>query len=257
MTAAEKRKLVSMQLFELLAPYGYFLRYGAIWKYSMDGKYVVCLSSELSSYGTLNEISIGFGSFFAPLHLDSYAKKRLNLHGLDLAYYVRNVGLGIPLLNCNLSFQEQIDSIFPFFQSIIFPRLPTSDDLSDYVSKSEQLLQLRTEAFQGIPCGIGIKGTKEIAFAYLSLDRPEEALRAISQYAQQCRYAADYIGSHVEIFKYDIEKQIRHWEENGQEALKLKNAIETDGGKVFGSEITQRETESAELCRQFFHISKR
>lgn len=99
MTAAEKRKLVSMQLLELLAPYGYFLRYGAIWKYSMDGKYVVCLSSELSSYGTLNEISIGFGSFFAPLHLDSYAKKRLNLHGLDLAYYVRNVGLGIPLLN--------------------------------------------------------------------------------------------------------------------------------------------------------------
>lgn len=50
---------------------------------------------------------------------------------------------------------------------------------------------------------------------------------------------------------------ISYWEESGQEALKLKNAIETDGGKVFGLEITQRETESAELCRQFFHISKR
>lgn len=167
------------------------------------------------------------------------------------------MGLGFPLLNINLSFQEQIDSIFPFFQSIIFPRLPTSDDLGDYISKSEQLLQLQMEAFQGIPRGINIETIKETAFAYLSLDRPEEALRALSQYAQQCRYAADYIGSHVEIFKYDIEKQVRYWEKNSQEALTLKNAIQTDGGKVFGSEITQRQEESAELCRQFFHISKR
>lgn len=246
MTAAEKRKFVSGRLLELLAPYGYFSRYGAIWKYSMDGKYVVCISSELASYGELNEICIGFGSFFAPLHIDSYAKKRLALHGLDLAYYVRNVGLGIPLLNFHQSFEEQVDSILPFFQSIVFPRLPTSDDLSDYVSKSEQLFQLHTEAFQGIPHCIEIE---EIAFAYLSLDRPEEALRAISQYAHQCRYAADYIGSHVEIFKYNIEKQIRYWEENSQKALTLKNAIQIDGGKVFESEIMRREQESATLCR--------
>lgn len=63
MTAAEKRKFVSARLLELLAPYGYFSRYGAIWKYSMDGKYVVCISSELASYGELNEICIDFGSF--------------------------------------------------------------------------------------------------------------------------------------------------------------------------------------------------
>ena len=207
MTAAEKREFVSARLLELLAPYGYFSRYGAIWKYSMDGKYVVCISSELASYGELNEICIDFGSFFAPLHIDSYAKKRLALHRLDLAYYVRNVGLGIPLLNFHQSFEEQVDSILPFFQSIVFPRLPTNDDLSDYVSKSEQLFQLRTEAFQGIPHCIEIE---EIAFAYLSLNRPGKALHAVSQYAQQCRYAADYIGNHVEIFKYDIEKQIRY-----------------------------------------------
>ena len=254
MTAAEKRKFVSARLLELLAPYGYFSRYGAIWKYSMDGKYVVCISSELASYGELNEICIDFGSFFAPLHIDSYAKKRLALHRLDLAYYVRNVGLGIPLLNFHQSFEEQVDSILPFFQSIVFPRLPTNDDLSDYVSKSEQLFQLRTEAFQGIPHCIEIE---EIEFAYLSLNRPGKALHAVSQYAQQCRYAADYIGNHVEIFKYDIEKQVRYWDKKRQEALTLKNAIQTDEGKVFESEITHRETESAELCRQFFHTSKR
>ena len=87
--------------------------------------------------------------------------------------------------------------------------------------------------------------------------RPGKALHAVSQYAQQCRYAADYIGNHVEIFKYDIEKQVRYWDKKRQEALTLKNAIQTDEGKVFESEITHRETESAELCRQFFHTSKR
>lgn len=255
MTAAEKRKYVSEQILGLLAPYGYFSRYGAIWKYSMDGKYVICISSELYSYGALKEICIDFGSFFAPLMVELSEKKRLKLNGLFLAYYVRNVGLGFPLLDMNLSFEEQVASILPFFQSIVLPLLPTSDDLCDYVSRSEQLLQLNTAAFHGIPQGI--ETIEEIAFAYLSLDRPEEALRAVSQYADQCRFAASYIGDHVEIFKYDIEEQIRYWDKKCQEALTLKNTIQTIGDKVFESEITQRETESAELCRQFFRISKR
>lgn len=75
MTAAAKRKLVSGRLLELLAPYGYFSRYGAIWKYSMDGKYVVCSSSELYSYGALKDITVAFGSFFAPLKVGTCAKK--------------------------------------------------------------------------------------------------------------------------------------------------------------------------------------
>lgn len=255
MTAAEKRKYVSEQILELLAPYGYFSRHNAIWKYSMDGKYVVCISSELYSYGALKEICIDFGSFFAPLKIELSEKKRLELNRLCLAYYVRNVGLGFPLLNMHLSFEEQVASILPFFQSIIFPLLPTNDDLSDYISKSEQLLQLDRKANHGIPRNI--ETIEEVAFAYLSLDRPEEALRAVSQYAQQCRYAADYIGNHVEIFKYDIEKRVRYWNEKHQEALTIKRIIQTEGSKAFELEITQREKESAELCRQFFRISKR
>lgn len=167
---------------------------------------------------------------------------------------MRNVGPERPLLDIHLSFEEQVDSILPFFKSIVLPLLPTSDDPGEYISKEEQLLALCTEAFQGIPRTVKIE---EVALAYLALDRPEEALRAISQYAQQCRYAADYIGSHVEIFRYDIEKQIRYWEENSQKALTLKNAIQIDGGKVFESEIMRREQESTTLCRQFFCISKK
>ena len=64
MTAAEKRKYVAAKLLESIAPYGYFLRYGAIWKYSMDGKYVVCISFHLGRIGDLIDIYIGFGSFF-------------------------------------------------------------------------------------------------------------------------------------------------------------------------------------------------
>lgn len=254
MTAAEKRKYVSAKLLESLASYGYFSRYGALWKYSMDGKYVVCISSDLASYGALNEINISFGSFFAPLRLDAYAKKRLYLNGLDLAFYVRNVGPERPLLNLHLSFEEQVESILPFFKSIVLPLLPTNDDLSDYIRKSERLLQLNTEAFQGIPRGIHIE---EIAFAYLSIDCSEEAIYAVSQYAQQCHFAADYIGNHVEIFKYDIEKQVRYWEQKSQEAFMLKETIQTVGSKAFESEIMQREAQSSELCRQFFHISKK
>jgi hypothetical protein len=42
-----------------------------------------------------------------------------------------------------------------------------------------------------------------------------------------------------------------------KEALTIKRIIQTEGSKAFESEIMQREKESAELCRQFFRISKR
>lgn len=252
MTAVEKRKYVSAQLLKLLAPYGYFMRHNAVWRYSLHGKNVVCIACDIARFGYLNEIEVQFGSFFAPIKRASASAQRLFLgNQLDLDFYMRNAGLGTPLLDMHLSFEEQVDSIMPYFQRIVLPLLPKNDDLSDYLSKSEQLLKLDTASFLGIPRGVEIE---EMAFAYLSLDRPMEAARAVSQYAEQCRDAASYIGEHVEIFIYDIEEQVRYWEKKHQEALTLKNVILTDGRKAFESEITQRETESTELCRKFFHI---
>ena len=180
MTEAEKRKYVAAKLLESIAPYGYFLRYGAIWKYSMDGKYVVCISFHLGRIGDLVDIYIGFGSFFAPLEINEYVKHCLALSSMGLAYYVRNAGLGSPLLDIHLTFEEQVASILPYFQNIIFPCLPKNDDLNDYMHKAEQFMHLSTTAFDGVPYDVDIK---EVAYAYLSLNHPEEALRAVSQYA--------------------------------------------------------------------------
>lgn len=205
MTAAEKRKYVAAKLLESIAPYGYFLRYGAIWKYSMDGKYVVCISFHLGRIGDLVDIYIGFGSFFAPLEINEYVKHCLALSSMGLAYYVRNAGLGSPLLDIHLTFEEQVASILPYFQNIIFPCLPKNDDLNDYMHKAEQFMHLSTTAFHGVPYDVDIK---EVAYAYLSLNHPEEALRAVSQYAEQCRYAANEIATHADYYRYENEKAV-------------------------------------------------
>lgn len=107
MTAAEKRKYVSAKLLELLAPYGYLGRNNAVWKYSLDGKYVVCISCDIARCGSLNEIEIKFGSFFAPIQKSSASAKMLFLGNLlPLAFYIRNAGLGRPLLSSYLPFEE-------------------------------------------------------------------------------------------------------------------------------------------------------
>lgn len=251
MTAAEKRKYVAAKLLESIAPYGYFLRYGAIWKYSMDGKYVVCISFHLGRMGNLIDIYIGFGSFFAPLEINEYVKHCLALSSMGLAYYVRNAGLGSPLLDINLTFEEQVASILPYFQNIIFPCLPKNDDLNDYMHKAEQFMHLSTTAFDGVPYYVDIK---EVAYAYLSLNHPEEALRAVSQYAEQCRYAANEIATHADYYRYENEKAVARWNKASQEALSFKEAISSGGRDLFEAEMAQREQTSADLCRKFFHI---
>lgn len=79
MNATEKRKYVSARILDLLAPYGYFSRYNAVWKYSLDGKNVVCISFDITRFGDLNEMEVKFGSFFAPIQRASYSDKKLFL----------------------------------------------------------------------------------------------------------------------------------------------------------------------------------
>lgn len=252
MTATEKRKYASAQILNLLAPYGYFLWHSTVWRCNIHEKYLINIACDISRFGFLNEIEIQFGSFFAPIQRSSSSSQRLFLgNQFDLAFYIRNVGLGFPLLDMHLSFKEQVNSILPFFQEIILPLLPKNDDLGDYLGKSEQLLQLNTDAFFGIPRGIEIE---ETALAYLSLDRPTEASRAVRHYAEQCRYAASYICENAELFKFDIDEQVRYWEKKRQEALTLENTIIADERKAFESIIAQREMKSIELCKNFFHI---
>lgn len=93
-----------------------------------------------------------------------------------------------------------------------------------------------------------------MVFAYLSLERQEDALRIVSQYVEQCRYAVSYINNHAEMFEYDFRERICYWEKKCREAVMLKKVIQTDGGREFELEIRKREKDSDELCRQFFHL---
>ncbi len=253
MTATEKRKYISSKILEMLAPYGYFSRYNAVWKCSLEGKYVVCISLDLGRAGAINELDVDFGSFFGPIQKELSSAQRLFLgNRLYLESYVRSVGLNRYLIDFRQPFEEQVAAILPYFQQIVLPLLPTNDDLGDFLGKSEQLVQLKADTYQGIPLGVDIS---ETAFAYLSLDRPAEALRALSHYAEQCRYAASCFSGHSGKFRFD-EERVRLWEHKQQGALALKAAIQAGESKGFEAEMKQREAASVELCRQFFHLSR-
>lgn len=252
MNSSEKKRYVSNRLLSLLAPYGFFARHGVLWKYSDQGQYVVCISGELSRIGLLNELSVEFGSFFAPIDLATYSSKRLALDCLDLAFYVRNVSSDRPLCDIHLSFEEQVESILSYFADIVLPLIPGHDDLNEFLMKAERLRQMIADAHDNFPVGLN---PDEIAYAYLSLGKKEEALRSLDQYARQCGYSADYVASHPEIFRYDNAAIVRSWVERQCNTQRLIDLIQANGSHEVHEEMERRENQSIHICRKFFHMN--
>lgn len=251
MNTREKKRYVSDQLLSLLAKYGFFSKYGALWKYSEQGKYIVCISWELSRYGLLNELSIEFGSFYSPIDYATYSGKRLSLDCLDLAFYVRNVSSERPLLDIHLSFEKQVESIMQYFVNIILPLLPEHNDLNEFLQKAERLRQMITIAHNNIPLGLN---QDEIAYAYLSLGKTDEALSALEQYARQCKESADYVASNPDVFRYNNADLVSVWIKHQTNAQYLLSLIQSGQSCWLKEEMERREAQSLDICKKFFHV---
>jgi len=258
MTSAEKRKYFYRLLMNTLGPYGYFTRYGKIWKYSIEGKYVICISLDLYSDGGLKEIDIAFGSFFQPIHLCEDQKHTLYL----ISYFwpsfsMRGLyGQGrttVPgWMDYHSSFVEQVNAILPYLTKTVLPILQINDSLLEYLECVEKFGHYKTMA-SIIPQGINIEKVTEVAYAYLFLNREKDAIRVIDEYANRYGFAADYVNNHKEIFKYDIEQRISFWKKQQQDAICLRNTIQAGGIASFSEEMERRMSISRNTCTQFFH----
>lgn len=96
MNASDKRKYLYEKILQYLSPYGYFARYGKIWRYSLEGKYVIQLNLDLTRWGMINDLNVFFGSFYMPIErrTNPYTFKTYNdfkLNHSDLIYYLRHV----------------------------------------------------------------------------------------------------------------------------------------------------------------------
>lgn len=60
LSASDKRKYVLERILELVSPYGFFMRYGALWKYSIDGENVMCIVCDIARADGIRDIEIDF-----------------------------------------------------------------------------------------------------------------------------------------------------------------------------------------------------
>lgn len=253
MTAAEKRKYLSAKVLDLLAPYGYFSRYGSVWRYSLSGKYVVQILFDLTRYGNLNELTIRFGSFFSVFERVTFPVKGLALgNGVELLMYMRNA---MPeSMPGSWKFEITADYAMHCFEEVIYPLMPKDDDLTHYLECSEKLVQLNTvDRFDIARAFWHPMYIDEIPLAYLSMGDVEKALQMAEKKAEYCQSAADDIRNHPEMYKYDIEEKALLWENYRNKALSVKDSILNDMKKLKWI-MEGRENEALQTCRQFFHI---
>ena len=250
MSSIQKRRFICSCFYQKLASYGFFQRSGTVWKYSPKGQYVIKLSCELSRIGTITEIYVAFGSYYSPIEInDAVSTKDMILpNQFDLAYYIRNQGLGFPLLDIHLSVEEQIESIMPHFNQFVFPLLAIGDSLTEYLHMAEALLDMRIASFHGFPRGIDVD---EIIYAYISLNQFEEAIRLLMKYSLHYEYAEKYIQHHLDLF-YKPAEEIEEWKTKKIDALRRKEKIEAGNIQCIRHEIEQRKKKSQMVCASFF-----
>lgn len=244
MNASEKKKYVIDRIMEKIKPYGYFTRYGMIWKYSLSGKYVVCISCELDSFGYLKEIWVEMSTFYAQkITVQEHKKTELAFSCISpLAHSVLLHGWGNPLLRGDPTFEEQWEAFQACFDQYAIPLLPVNDDPREFLAKLHQMMQLNV---------LDVK-IDEFAYGYLALEQTDEALSAIDQHInllqheidQKCatpesiRRYSDWINALRDII--DATQTLRQRIENKDEVLR--------------SEMERREYENLTFCKHFFHI---
>ena len=261
MTGAQKHKYFCEKLLEFLAPYGYFSRHGALWKYSPQGQYVVKVELDTTRWGDLNDISIQFSSFFQPIK--AYCRGRRTEIGLsislELDLYLR-AALHQPHKSPDhfSPFEEQLNLFLPDFVTHFFPRLQIDDSLADYLRNAEQLIEMDAAMYHDYPLYIGIP---EYAYAYLYLNCPKDAERVLNHYVEQCpnrlRFLEDYRQQIIKKEGYDPGEEVFGWTPRctaaRDEAQQLCDMIRAGNWENLLPDIEQKRQFSAAVCQSFFH----
>lgn len=249
MTALEKRKYLCAIFYEMLSSYGYFVKKNEVWRYSPEGEYVIHISCELDRYGFLNDVGVEFGSFYEPIAQDEYNAKKISLGGaLWLASYARNTGLGKPLMDNRLTYEEQVDSIFPYFRMVL-PLLQIGDDLVAYLRSAEKLIGLHTASSGGL---LYFCESNALALAYLSLGKVEDALRVAQMFAKQYAFSANLVRTRADYFRDSDGRLLKLWSEREERTIEFINTIQ-DGSWVDSMpEIERRKAQSIAVCNSFF-----
>lgn len=282
MTAAEKRKYLGSCILEFLAPYGFFFRYGRLWKYSLQGQYLIDISFDLTRDGALNEIDVCYGSFYAPFELPDIGKRML-LPGTPFAldmyirrrYFDKNTRTMAEhpsihtayiyerkgpnqdeiWLNADATFMAQTEIIMPYFMQLLFPLLQCGDSLEDYLASMEKLVAMDcmgTEEVQGYTWYSVI----EMAYAYLSLGKINDVQRVLQQYKsahEKTIESVEHDGYYTEQQKpYVLEPLVKGY----QRISALYEDMKMGDWKKHEVEMKMRWKTSHDLLVRFFHIKE-
>ena len=248
-TAAEKRKYVLNRILELVSPFGFFMRYGSLWRYSIPGENIMSIQCNLASGGGINDITVDFGTFYAKMNMYSCCGKKLFPgNGFFFQLYITSAGISKSIFSSFKPLEKQVDDLIPLFRDIIIPLLPTNNSLVDFLHQEEKLLQIITTTFNGEPRGTDIN---EIVYAYLSLNQPEGAMQKASDYAKQCETVLLMLEHPTEANKY---YNVKAWRNSYENALYLRDTISKGNYDVLREKALERKENSLIICKNFFHI---
>ena len=250
MNASEKIKYASNKLMSYLEPYGYFSRYGKIWKCSLTGKFVISVSFSLTRWGELNEIGISYSSFYSPIDQSPYDKHNIVLNGfLPFISFLRAHGQGELTLNPLEPFEKTLDLILPYFDITVMPYMAIDDEFEHYLNCSQKLSELSMYVFKRPTYDIN-----ELCYAYLSIGKKEIALEKIDIYIKACSVFIQYIQKNHTNFYNDGEQEKNTWLANIDHANSLRQKVINEDVDVMIQTANIVYNSSMRACMDFFHL---
>ena len=252
MTANDKRRFMCSRMMEVLGPYGYFSRFGQLWKYSVQGKYVINISFDLTRFGDINDVYINFSSLYAPIRQSHFEKHHLCLNGfIALLTLIRVMGYKDIGFHPAVEFEQQFFSADQHFTRLVLPHLLIREDLADYLNNASDLLKLSQLEFMR-----PLYSISEICYARLSLGQSDAAIKAIEKYLEECAASISYINQHSNEYQDNGQFEKEIWAKKMSCAEYLRQRIQYNDIETIlhTAEITH--TRSLTEISNFFKFPK-
>lgn len=275
MASSDKRKQFLELFGQVLEPLDFHPYKGKLWRFCPEGKFAISIELDLTRFGTLNEIFISFGSYFAPIEIDRWEeisrqnlglppkpnkgpfKIQLSTTGLGFCRYLlrqyKYSLFNVHGTNVQSIFDQELQLTFEKFKEIVVPLFVGINTIEDYVKLAEVLMDWKGYCYYNQHNGT----TLELALIYYYLNSKEDAYRICDNWRELSEkriqfYQDPTLNMHPEALK----SARAEWHAERDAAIQMKKDIACDAPYLH-AKIEANLKQSEELCTKFFRRLKK
>ena len=248
MTTAQKKKYLYQRLLPIVEAFGFVPYKGRLWCYRPEMGLLFYIESTPTSWGTLNDVEVGFCTYCAPVREGFLKQERRVGSYVGLCRYIRiQKGFSVYALygtSADEIFMEQVEKILPYLHEEL-RRMFDVKYRTDVAAHMALFMDMQAEMKDLILPDFALyqywKGHQEQALAFL-----ERRVQSLRQIVEELTFAEKRL-----VYKTHYDRLCQFYQDQIDEAMACARRMEERDPQL-SEEIRQRVGQSVAVCQGSF-----